>query len=145
MSLGTRTSEAGFRYPYVIGWTGEDLERHIMRWRPHREAQRFSYADERRTDADGMLRLRQGQTMTGRPDFRTVNTRRQWRCMSKQLCQVCTRSTSSSGTGRTWWPFPSHEGAGDGFTNASPTCLLTEVGRGRSKRRRRRAQVPSSR
>ncbi|MEV0827976.1 hypothetical protein [Nonomuraea rubra] len=123
MSLVTRASETGFRYPYVIGWTGEALERHVLRWRPHWEGQRLSYADERRTDyADGVLRLRQGQTMTGRPDFRTVNTRRQWRCMSRQLCQVCARSVEDPDTGRTWWLLSSREGAGDGFTNAPPTC-----------------------
>ncbi|MFI6174996.1 hypothetical protein ACIA8R_05605 [Nonomuraea sp. NPDC051191] len=124
MSLVTKVSETGFRYPYVIGWTGEAVEEHALRWRPHRDGERLSYAVERRTDvAFGVLRLRQGQSMMGKPDFTTVNTRRQWRCMDKLLCQVCAQSAVDPDTGRTWWLLSSSEGAaGDGFTNAPPTC-----------------------
>ncbi|GAA3154493.1 hypothetical protein GCM10010486_20740 [Nonomuraea roseoviolacea subsp. carminata] len=123
MSPVTRVSETGFRYPYVIGWSGE-VQQHALVWRPHRGGEKLAYASSRPSDyAHGVLRLRQGYKMTGRPDFKTVNTRRQWRCMDKRLCQVCAGSAVDQETGRIWWLLSSSgEETGDGFTNAPPTC-----------------------
>ncbi|WP_433434526.1 hypothetical protein [Nonomuraea sp. CA-141351] len=123
MSLVTKVSETGFRYPYVIGWTGE-AQQHRLQWKQRQDGETLAYVDRRPSDyALGVLRLRQGQKMTGRPDFKTVNTRRQWRCMDKRLCQVCASSAVDRETGRIWWLLSSSgEEAGDGFTNAPPTC-----------------------
>ncbi|WP_433516859.1 DUF6879 family protein [Nonomuraea sp. CA-143628] len=86
---------------------------------------KLSYDAPRAGDwAYGVLRLRQNSKRSGRPDFNTVNTRRQWRCMAKRLCQVCTRSAVDPDTGWISWLLSS-EGGGherDGFTNAPPTC-----------------------
>ena len=123
MSLVTKVSETGFRYPYVIGWTGE-AQQHRLQWKSLRDGKRLAYVDRRPSDyALGVLRLRQGQKMTGRPDFTTVNTRRQWRCMDKHLCQVCAQSAVDRDTCRIWWLLSSgYRGDGDGYTNAPPTC-----------------------
>ncbi|MEQ4721278.1 hypothetical protein [Nonomuraea sp. B19D2] len=123
MSLIMKVSETGFRYPYVIGWTGE-VQEHRLQWKQHRDGETLAYVDHRRSDyALGALRLRQGQKMTGRPDFKTMNTRRQWRSMDKHLCQVCAGSAVDRDTGRIWWLLSSGYGDdGDGYTNAPPTC-----------------------
>ncbi|MFG1956943.1 hypothetical protein [Nonomuraea sp. NPDC049028] len=123
MTLITKVSETGFRYPYVIGWTGE-AQQHALRWRRHRDGDTLAYLDHRASDyAYGVLRLRQGQQMTGKPNFKTVNTRRQWRCMDKRLCQVCAQPAVDPDTGRIWWLLSSGYGdGGDGYTNAPPTC-----------------------
>ncbi|GAA3209722.1 hypothetical protein GCM10020216_013100 [Nonomuraea helvata] len=123
MSLNQSAAGTAFRYPYVIGWTGE-AETHRLVWVPAAGGMRLSYADPHRGDyTQGVLRLRQKQTRAGRPDFTTVNTRRQWRCMAKGLCQVCARSAVDAETGRIWWLLSSdYGGAGDGYTNAPPTC-----------------------
>ncbi len=72
----------GFRYPYVIGFTGEALPVHHLEWKPRSGRRQLSYALPRGGDWSlGVLRLRQNQTRAGRPDFTSVNTRRQWRCM----------------------------------------------------------------
>ncbi|MFD1539580.1 hypothetical protein [Nonomuraea guangzhouensis] len=123
MSLVAKTGEAGFRYPYVIGWTGE-IQTHPLKWIPHRGGFQLGYAIPSRGDYNnGVLRLRQGKKMTGRPDFTSVNTRRQWRCMDNRLCQVCACSAVDAETGRIWWLLSSDSGdGGDGYTNAPPTC-----------------------
>ncbi|NRQ30519.1 hypothetical protein HII36_01490 [Nonomuraea sp. NN258] len=122
---GIATTVTGFRYPYVIGWSGE-VQQHRLRWELRRDGERLAYAESRPSDyVYGVLRLRQGQKRTGKPDFTTVNTRRQWRCMDKRLCQVCAGSAVDPETGRIWWLLSSCEGeAGDGFTNAPPTCRV---------------------
>ncbi|NRQ38270.1 hypothetical protein HII36_41535 [Nonomuraea sp. NN258] len=84
---------------------------------------RLSYVVPHRDDVrHGVLRLRQGQNRAGRPDFRTVNTLRQWRAMDKRLCQVCARSAVDRETGRIWWLLSNDGCGGDGYTNAPPTC-----------------------
>ncbi|MBT2229175.1 hypothetical protein [Nonomuraea sp. NEAU-A123] len=120
---GAKVSETAFRYPYVIGWTGE-TQNLPLKWVPHRGGRRLSYVVSHRDDfRNDVLRLRQGQTRAGRPDFRTVNTLRQWRAMEKRLCQVCARSAVDRAMGRIWWLLSSgYGGDGDGYTNAPPTC-----------------------
>ncbi|GAA2268554.1 hypothetical protein GCM10010149_06730 [Nonomuraea roseoviolacea subsp. roseoviolacea] len=111
-----------FRYPYVIGWTGEAVA-HRLVWRRGAQGEKLAYADSRPGDyAQGVLRLRQRGTRAGRPDFKTVNTRRQWRCMERALCQVCGRSAVDQESGRVWWLLSGSEGPGEGYTNAPPTC-----------------------
>jgi len=116
------TTATTFRYPYVIGWTGE-VEQHSLKWIPRHGGLRLSYTVPRQGDrSNGVLRLRQGQSRTGRPDFKTVNTWRQWRCMEQRLCQVCTGSAVDRETGRIWWLLSGDGRDGDGYTNAPPTC-----------------------
>ncbi|GAA3199418.1 hypothetical protein GCM10010486_81560 [Nonomuraea roseoviolacea subsp. carminata] len=124
MGMTTVTAgERAFRYPYVIGWTGE-AQNPPLKWVPRHGGLRLSYAVPHRDDfRNGVLLLRQSQNRTGRPDFKTVNTLRQWRCMDKRLCQVCARSAVDRETGRIWWLLSSgYGGDGDGYTNAPPTC-----------------------
>ncbi|MEU4224728.1 hypothetical protein AB0F17_10555 [Nonomuraea sp. NPDC026600] len=118
-----KVSETAFRYPYVIGWTGE-TQNPPLKWVPRRGGLRLGYVVPHRDDfGNGVLRLRQSQNRAGRPDFKTVNTLRQWRCMEKRLCQVCARSAVDRATGRIWWLLSSgYGGDGDGYTNAPPTC-----------------------
>ncbi len=113
-----------FRVPFVIGYTG-DVVRQSLKFVPRPDGWKLSYDAPRAGDwAHGVLRLRQNSKRSGRPDFKTVNTRRQWRCMTKRLCQVCARSAVDPDTGRISWLLSSEEGnqARDGFTNAPPTC-----------------------
>ncbi|MEV3983596.1 hypothetical protein [Nonomuraea sp. NPDC049758] len=123
MTMATATaSKRAFRYPYVIGWTGE-AQNPPLKWVPRHGGLRLSYAVPQRGDfRNGALLLRQGQNRTGRPDFTTVNTLRQWRCMEKRLCQVCARSAVDRDTGRIWWLLSGDGDEGDGYTNAPPTC-----------------------
>ncbi|MCA2223500.1 hypothetical protein [Nonomuraea aurantiaca] len=115
---------SSFRVPFVIGYTG-DVVQQALKFVPRSGGWKLSYDAPRAGDwAYGVLRLRQNSKRSGRPDFTTVNTRRQWRCMSKRLCQVCARSAVDPDTGRISWLLSS-EGGGyerDGFTNAPPTC-----------------------
>lgn len=112
-----------FRVPFVIGYTG-DVVRQPLKFVPRPGGWRLSYDVPRAGDwAYGVLRLRQRTMRSGRPDFTTVNTRRQWRCMAKRLCQVCARSAVDQDSGRIWWLLSSEGGhSTDGFTNAPPTC-----------------------
>ncbi|MBB5777264.1 hypothetical protein [Nonomuraea jabiensis] len=124
MSGPGNAAATGFRYPYVIGWTGE-AERHRLMWVPRPlGGVRLCYVDSRPGDHElGVLRLRQNGRRAGRPDFTTVNTRRQWRCMTRSWCQVCGGSAVDAETGRIWWLLSSDQGeGGDGYTNAPPTC-----------------------
>ncbi|MFI6535046.1 hypothetical protein ACIBHY_21535 [Nonomuraea sp. NPDC050547] len=123
MSAVAKARETAFRYPYVIGWTGE-AQNPPLKWVPRHGGLRLGYAVPHRNDfRNGVLLLRQSQNRVGRPDFRTVNTLRQWRCMEKRLCQVCARSAVDRNTGRIWWLLSSGYGDdGDGYTNAPPTC-----------------------
>ena len=118
--------ETGFRVPFVIGFTGEAEQRHRLVWLASLGRPRLAYAPfPRRGDYNhGVLRARQGQGRTGRPDFRTVNTRRQWACMEKLWCQICARSAVDPDTGRIWWLLSAtdNEDVGGVYTNAPPTC-----------------------
>ncbi|MEU6997902.1 hypothetical protein [Nonomuraea sp. NPDC046570] len=120
------TAATGFRVPFVIGFTGEVERHHPLMWMQSWDGMRLAYdaLPSRGDYSHGVLRLRQSQKRTGRPDFKTVNTRRQWRCMEKRLCQVCGRSAVDRDTGRTWWLLSSTGDGdyGDGYTNAPPTC-----------------------
>jgi hypothetical protein len=118
----------GFRVPFVIGYSGDAVPDPLA-WRSRPGGLRLTYALPRRDDYGRdvpgceVLRLRQNQKRIGRPDFTTVNTRRQWRCMTNRLCQVCAKSAVDKDTGRIWWLLASDGGeSGDGFTNAPPTC-----------------------
>jgi hypothetical protein len=113
-----------FRVPFVIGYTG-DVVPQPLTFVPSRGGWKLSYDAPRAGDwAYGVLRLRQNAQRSGRPDFTTVHTRRQWRCMTKRLCQVCARSAVDPETGRISWLLSSEAGdhTRDGFTNAPPTC-----------------------
>ena len=118
---------AGFRVPYVVGFTGEGEQRHHLMWTSSLSGLRLGYAPfSRRGDySNGVLRLRQHQNRTGRPDFKTVNTRRQWACMERLQCQICARSAVDPYTGRIWWLLSAlnDESFGGVYTNAPPTCL----------------------
>ena len=62
-----KVSETAFRYPYVIGWTGE-APNPPLTWVPHRGARRLSYVVPQRDDfRNDVLRLRQGQIVPGGP------------------------------------------------------------------------------
>jgi hypothetical protein len=125
-----KVSETAFRYPYVIGWTGE-AQNPPLKWIPRRGGLRLGYVVSHRDDiGNGVLRLRQSQTRAGRPDFTTVSTLRQWRCMEKRLCQHCGGSAVDKDTRRIWWLLSSDEREGDGSTNAPPTCMQDMHSRG---------------
>lgn len=58
--------------------------------------------------------------------MRKLNTRRQWRCMDKLLCQVCGEPARDPETRLTPWALTStvfeRTGPDSGRTNAPPTC-----------------------
>ncbi|MGI5273111.1 hypothetical protein ACQEUU_37825 [Nonomuraea sp. CA-218870] len=134
--------------PYVIAFAGEERRDRLV-FERHTGSDgglRLAYAVPRAGDrVGGILRarvrdLRARPARRGPERMRKLNTRRQWACMDRLLCQVCARPAADPGTGRTWWILvpsvfeptamtglhpdrPWTEGACDeGRTNAPPTC-----------------------
>jgi hypothetical protein len=129
------------RVPYVIAWSGEAVEQPLAFMNDAgesrrdfcepmvflRERARLSYVDPHPSDwVNGLLRARVGQDRSGEPLWRMLNTHRQWLCMMLGLCQVCGESAMDLETSRMWWVITETAfratDAGEGLTNAPPTC-----------------------
>ncbi|MCC5574439.1 hypothetical protein IMZ11_02135 [Microtetraspora sp. AC03309] len=119
------TASTTLRVPYITAWSDEAVPQNLA-FRYHVEAGglRLTYTDPHDSDwVYGVLRARQGLSQRGRPEWRLVNTLRQWRCMEHSLCQVCGQ-TAVDERERIWWVLTDTDGTsmGDGYTNAPPTC-----------------------
>ncbi|WP_424533212.1 hypothetical protein ACOZ38_22840 [Sphaerisporangium viridialbum] len=119
---------AALRVPYVIAWSDEAVQ-HPLLFADHRSSGgvRLTYPDSRRSDwVNGVLRARIRQNRRGEPMWRMLNVRRQWRCMERDLCQVCGEPGTDPETGRVWWVITETAfratGKDGGLTNAPPTC-----------------------
>lgn len=76
--------------PYVIAYSGELVEDPICFVSDRSTHVKLSYRTPRPGDwVDGVLRARVRNNRKGQPQWRKLNTRRQWQCMSKLWCQVC--------------------------------------------------------
>lgn len=114
------------RVPYITAYADEEMPQNLtFRYHPEAGGLRLTYTDPQPTDwTYGVLRARHGLTRMGRPEWRKVNTLRQWRCMDHNLCQVCGQTARDSRTGRIWWILTEADGTNvtEGYTNAPPTC-----------------------
>jgi hypothetical protein len=112
------------RLPYVTAWSEEATPQNLVfRYHPEAGGLRLTYTDPQPHDwRYGVLRARQGLGQTGRPEWRLVNSLRQWRCIEHTLCQVCGQ-TAVDDRERIWWVLTDTDGTsvGDGYTNAPPT------------------------
>lgn len=115
------------RVPYITAWS-EEASSHCLAFTHHPESggMRLTYTDPHSNDwMYGVLRARQGINRGGRPEWKLVNTLRQWRCMEYRLCQVCGKPATDPATGRVWWLLADDVAStapGQGYTNAPPTC-----------------------
>lgn len=113
---------SGLRIPYITAYEGEKIEQELVFDRPP-GGPRLSHRKPRPLDWEfGVLRVRERTDRQGRPNLKAVNSRRQWECMIKGLCQVCGHKAQDQ-AGR--WPWLLSAGEADdltGFTNAPPTC-----------------------
>jgi hypothetical protein len=115
------------RVPYITAWS-EESSSHCLAFAYHPEAGglRLTYTDAQPNDwMYGVLRARQGVSRGGRPEWKLVNGRRQWRCMEHRLCQVCGGPATDPSTGRMWWLLAddiSSTAPDQGYTHAPPTC-----------------------
>lgn len=118
--------------PYTIAYANELVDDPIaFEW--YADELRLTYREPRRGDwVHGILRarvrdLRDKPDLRGHERMKKLNTRRQWRCMDKLLCQVCGRPAKDPRTGRIPWALTStvfeRIGPDSGRTNAPPTCL----------------------
>ncbi|MFI6450312.1 hypothetical protein ACIBF6_02060 [Streptosporangium amethystogenes] len=117
------------RVPYVIAHEHEVAPQPLWFGRGPRGGVRLAYDVPRRGDVvRGVLRVRVLTTRRGAPQWRKLNTLRQWRCMEKLRCQVCGKAATDPDTGRIPWIMTDtafREISGDstgGLTSAPPTC-----------------------
>ncbi len=113
------------RVPYVTAWSEEAVPQPLaFQYSAETRGLRLTYTDPQPGDwVYGVLRARHALAPgRGRPEWRLVNTLRQWRCMDRHLCQVCGESATDPESGRVWWVLTEAPGTGTGFTNAPPTC-----------------------
>ncbi|MEV4841422.1 hypothetical protein AB0K05_43455 [Nonomuraea sp. NPDC049486] len=121
--------------PFVIAYAREEVRDRLV-FEPHDGSDRglrLAYEIPRKGDrVGGVLRarvrdLRRRVGKRGPERMRKLNTRRQWLCMDRLLCQVCSRPATEPGTGRSWWilvppVFEVDDSGRGGRTNAPPTC-----------------------
>lgn len=127
--------------PYTIAFANE-LVSDPIGFEPYAGRLRLSYRPSRPGDwimpyADrlgsvgGILRartrdLRDDPAKRGSERMRKLNTRRQWRCMDRLLCQVCGDPATDPESGLIPWPLTKtvfeRTGPDRGRTNAPPTC-----------------------
>ncbi|MGJ6964968.1 hypothetical protein ACSDR0_23965 [Streptosporangium sp. G11] len=125
----TSAARTQLRVPYVIAHADEAAPQHLRFTRRPLGGLRLAYEDPRRGDmAHGALRVRVLNNRRGAPQWRMLNTLRQWRCMEKLLCQVCGEPATDPESGRIPWIMTDtafrelpHEPTG-GLTSAPPTC-----------------------
>ncbi|MEV0589318.1 hypothetical protein [Nonomuraea sp. NPDC050310] len=116
------------RVPYVIAYSGElvsDPIHFVKDYRPFADV-KLSYAEPRPGDyAYGVLRARARMNRQGKPEWRKLNPRRQWRCMDKLWCQVCGKPATDQ-YGRIPWILTETVFRWDeqdtAITSAPPTC-----------------------
>ncbi|MFI7640612.1 hypothetical protein [Nonomuraea sp. NPDC049400] len=126
--------------PYTIAYANELLE-DPLGFDSHGGRLRLAYQPSKPGDwvkgpatpswAAGILRARV-RDLRDKPDkrgperMRKLNTRRQWRCMDKRLCQVCGEAATDPETGLISWALTKtvfeRTGLDSGRTNAPPTC-----------------------
>ncbi|MER5644103.1 hypothetical protein [Streptosporangium sp. NPDC002524] len=125
------TSDAAtqLRVPYVIAHADEAVPQRLRFARHPLGRLRLAYDDPRRGDmAHGVLRARVLNNQRGAPQWRKLNTLRQWRCMVKNLCQVCGQVATDPETGRISWIMTDTafrdipDVANSGYTSAPATC-----------------------
>jgi hypothetical protein len=126
--------------PYTIAYANE-LVTDPIGFVPYAGRLRLSYLPSRPGDwatsragsrrGGGILRarvrdLRDRPEQRGPERMRKLNTRRQWRCMDRLLCQVCGGPAADPGDGLIPWPVTKtvfdRTGPDSGLTNAPPTC-----------------------
>ncbi|MER5651219.1 hypothetical protein [Streptosporangium sp. NPDC002524] len=117
------------RVPYVIAHAAEIAPQPLTFVRRPLGGLRLAYNNERRGDrVKGVLRVRVLNNQRGAPQWRKLNTLRQWRCMEKLLCQVCGQAATDPTTGRIPWITTDSafrelpEDPTGGLTSAPPTC-----------------------
>lgn len=118
-------SDVGLRVPYLTAWSDESMTPALeFVFHPEAGGLRLTYGDPISTDwRYGVLRARQGLTRGGRPQWKRVNTLRQWRCMEHRLCQVCGRSAIDPESGRIWWLVAEAPASRtQDYVNGPPTC-----------------------
>ncbi|MFI6320069.1 hypothetical protein ACIBG8_21210 [Nonomuraea sp. NPDC050556] len=114
--------------PYVIAYSDELVADPICfvpdRW----NHLKLSYQAAKPGDwVDGVLRARVRTKRKGQPQWRKLNTRRQWLCMARLWCQVCGKPARDE-RGRFPWIMTEkvfrwdEEQPGTIITNAPPTC-----------------------
>ncbi|MET9339309.1 hypothetical protein [Nonomuraea sp. NPDC003804] len=116
--------------PYINVRADEHVRHPLeFQWSDEHRGLRLSYKDPVPQDwMYGVLWTRQGMVSTGRPEYRTVHTARQRRCMLQSLCQVCKHSAVDPENGRIWWLFPTPErylftnALGEYYSHIAPTC-----------------------
>ncbi|GAA4219424.1 hypothetical protein FHR32_000388 [Streptosporangium album] len=125
----TGTVEPRLRVPFVIAHAGESAPQSLSFVNKPFSGLRLVYDNPRRGDEVGrVLRARVLNNRRGEPQWKLLNTARQWRCMEKLLCQVCGRVATDPKTGRIPWittatAFREIPGDADsGLTSAPPTC-----------------------
>jgi hypothetical protein len=116
------------RVPRVIAWSGEAVDQKLL-FEEHRASGgfRLTHASHVR-DTDwkyGVLRPRVKDAWgSGEPLWRMLNSRRQWRYMEQNKCQVCSKPAADP-DGRIPWVITEtgyRATADAGLTNAPATC-----------------------
>ncbi|MFI6320403.1 hypothetical protein ACIBG8_22915 [Nonomuraea sp. NPDC050556] len=114
--------------PYVVAYSGELVEDPICFVAGRSGGVKLSYQAAKPGDwVDGVLRARVRTNHKGQPQWRRLNTRRQWLCMARLWCQVCGKPARDS-QGRYPWIMTEkvfrwdEEQPGAIITNAPPTC-----------------------
>ncbi|GAA4192553.1 hypothetical protein GCM10022252_34120 [Streptosporangium oxazolinicum] len=125
----TGAASAPLRVPYVIAHAEEAVPQRLRFVRRPLGRLRLAYDDPRRGDmVDGVLRARVLTNRRGAPQWRMLNTLRQWRCMVRDLCQVCGQAATDPGTGRIPWIMTATafrdipDVPDSGYTSAPATC-----------------------
>jgi hypothetical protein len=114
------------RVPHVIAWSGEVVQPDLcFEWADEAGGLRLAHRDPHPDDRPyGVLRARVGLERGGEPQWRLLNTIRQWECMEQLLCQVCGEPAQDGD--RIPWVITEtgYRATGDdsGLTNAPPTC-----------------------
>ncbi|SDH08960.1 hypothetical protein SAMN05421505_11184 [Sinosporangium album] len=121
----TAAVQTALRVPHVIAYSEEAVPQHLAFRRSAMQEPYLSYPNPRGTDwALGVLRARVRGNRRGQPQWRFMNTARQWRCMVKGLCQVCGQPAIDP-DGRLPWIITetAYRQLGDGHhTSAPATC-----------------------
>lgn len=127
--------------PYTVAYANE-LVSDPIGFVPYAGRMRLSYLPSKAGDwvshdaarlgsVGGILRartrdLRDDPAKRGPERMRKLNTRRQWRCMDKLLCQVCGEPVTGSVSGAIPWALTKtvfeRTSLRSGRTNAPPTC-----------------------
>ncbi|GAA4183865.1 hypothetical protein GCM10022252_11860 [Streptosporangium oxazolinicum] len=117
------------RIPYVIAHADEGAPQPLRFARRPLGGLRLTYRNPRRSDViHGVLRARVMNHRRGAPQWRKLNTLRQWLCMERTLCQVCGLEATDPATGRIPWITTATafrdipDVPNSGYTSAPATC-----------------------